>query len=50
MSNERGAEQVECRLTINGQVIEFTLPGRLVEMAPAGEKTEKRPARRRGAK
>ena len=46
-SVERGG--VECRLVINGQVIEFTLPGRLVELAPATEKAEKQPARRRKA-
>lgn len=50
MSNERGAEQVECRLTINGVTITFQMAGPLVAMAPAGEKAEKRPARRRGAK
>ena len=40
---------VECRLVIDGRVIEFVLPGRLVELAPAPETTEKR-TRRKGAK
>ena len=50
MSSERGAEQVECRLTINGVTITFQMAGPLVALAPAPEKTAKRPARRRGAK
>jgi hypothetical protein len=50
MKNDGAGNGVECRLVVNGQVIEFTLPGRLVEMAPAPEKTAKRPARRRAAK
>lgn len=50
MNTNGAGNGVECRLVIDGQVIEFTLPGRLVAMAPAAEKAEKRPARRRGAK
>jgi hypothetical protein len=39
---------VACRLVVDGRVIEFVLPGRLVELAPAPEKTEKRTTRRGG--
>jgi len=37
---------VACRLTIGGQVIEFTLAGPLVAMAPAGEKLAKKTSKR----
>ena len=44
---ETAAAGVACTLTIGGRVIEFTLAGPLVAMAPAGEKAEKRPVRTR---
>lgn len=55
MSTGRGAERsgepaVACRLVIDGRVIEFALAGPLVSMAPAAEKTAKRPTRRRAAR
>jgi len=40
------AAGVACTLTIGGRVIEFTLEGPLVAMAPAPEKAEKRPSKR----
>lgn len=48
MNTERGAGQVECRLTINGVTIDFQLDGPLVAMAPAAEKPAKKA--RRGSK
>jgi hypothetical protein len=45
---ETAAAGVACTLTINGETIAFVLPGRLVEMAPAPEKTAKRTTRRGG--
>lgn len=46
MNTDGAGNGVECRLVVNGQVIEFTLPGRLVEMAPAAEKQPKRTSKR----
>lgn len=45
--NTNAGTQVDCRLTINGVVIEFKMDGPLVALAPAGEKAEKRPVRER---
>jgi hypothetical protein len=42
------AAGVACTLTIGGRVIEFTLEGPLVAMAPAPEKTAKRTSKRGG--
>lgn len=42
------AAGVACTLTIGGRVLEFTLEGPLVAMAPAPEKTAKRTPRRGG--
>jgi len=43
---ETAAAGVACTLTIGGRVIEFTLEGPLVAMAPAPEKPAKRPSKR----
>ena len=49
MKNEGAGNGVDCRLTIGGVTIDFRLDGPLVAMAPAAEKTAKRPSRK-GAK
>jgi hypothetical protein len=49
MTNEGGAGQVECRLSIGGVEYRFTLEGPLVAMAPASEKMGKK-ATKKGAK
>lgn len=48
MNTNGAGNGVACRLVVDGKVIEFTLPGRLVELAPAPEKTVKRTSTRRG--
>lgn len=50
MNTNGAGTQIDCRLTINGVTIEFKMDGPLVALAPAPEKTAKRPARRRGAR
>ena len=47
-TNASETNGVVCRLVVDGRVIEFTLDGPLVALAPAAEKTAKRT--RRGAK
>lgn len=42
---KNASTQVDCRLTINGVVIEFKMDGPLVTLAPAAAKTEKRARR-----
>jgi hypothetical protein len=49
MNTNGAGTGVDCRLTINGVTIDFRLAGPLVAMAPAVEKTAKRPSRK-GAK
>jgi hypothetical protein len=58
MNTNGAGNGVACRLVVDGRVIEFTLPGRLVELAPGArtahavshEQTAKRTTRRRGSK
>lgn len=46
MKNDGAGNGVECRLTINGVTLSFTMDGPLVAMAPAAEKQPKRTSRR----